>query len=83
MTVGVGLAGRCSSSRGGGRTWRARLRAIFPASVQNAEAVYSAPDDHLTARPNCRVRVSLIGHIVVLVAVQVFVPGLYRPPVFK
>ena len=43
----------------------------------------SAPDDHLTAGPNCRVELSRIGRLVVLVAVQVSVLGLYRPPVFK
>jgi len=34
-----------------------------PASVKNAAGVKSAPDDHLTAGPNCRVAVSASGRI--------------------
>jgi hypothetical protein len=45
-------------------------------------AVKSAPDDHLTAGPNCRVLNRAAGALVVLVAVQLSVLGLYRPPVF-
>ena len=43
----------------------------------------SAPDDHFTAGPHCRVRLSAVGALVVLVAVQLSVLGLYLPPVFK
>ena len=41
------------------------------------------PDDHFTASPHCRVRIRAAGALVVLVAVQLSVPGLYLPPVFK
>ena len=37
--------------------------AIFPASVQSAVAVYSAPDDHFTASPDCRVTVRASGRV--------------------
>ena len=43
----------------------------------------SAPDNHFTAGPDCRVIRSGIGAFVVLVAVQLSVLGLYLPPVFK
>ena len=44
----------------------------------------SAPDDHFTAGPDCRVTVlGQSGALVVLVAVQLSVSGLYLPPVFK
>ena len=43
----------------------------------------SAPDDHFTAGPDCRVTVRAAGALVVLVAVQLSVLGLYLPPVFK
>ena len=44
----------------------------------------SAPNDHFTAGPDCRVSVSgQSGALVVLVAVQLSVPGRYLPPVFK
>ena len=45
--------------------------------------VSSAPDDHLTAGPDCVVIGSAAGALVVLVAVQLFVFGLYLPPVLK
>ena len=45
---------------------------------------HSAPDDHFTAGPDCRViRLGQSGALVVLVAVQLSVPGLYLPPVLK
>ena len=44
----------------------------------------AAPDDHFTASPDCRVtRVGHSGALVVLVAVQLSVLGLYLPPVLK
>ena len=43
----------------------------------------SAPDDHFTASPHCRVESRAAGALVVLVAVQLSVLGLYLPPVFK
>ena len=43
----------------------------------------SAPDDHFTAGPHCRVIHRAAGALVVLVAVQLSVLGLYLPPVFK
>ena len=45
--------------------------------------VTSAPDDHFTAGPDCRVIDRAAGALVVLVAVQLSVPGLYLPPVLK
>ena len=43
----------------------------------------SAPDDHFTAGPHCRVNTRAAGALVVLVAVQLSVLGLYLPPVLK
>ncbi len=43
----------------------------------------STPDDHFTTGPDCRVRFAAEGALLVLVAVQLFVLGLYRPPVLK
>ena len=43
----------------------------------------SAPDDHFTAGPDCRVKSRAAGALVVLVAVQLSVTGLYLPPVLK
>ena len=42
----------------------------------------SAPNDHFTAGPDCRVIYRSVGALVVLVAVQLSVLGLYLPPVF-
>ena len=47
-------------------------------------AVTSAPHDHFAAGPDCRVSsIAPAGALVVLVAVQLSVPGSYLPPVFK
>ena len=46
-------------------------------------AITSAPDDHFTAGPDCCVTTRAAGALVVLVAVQLSVLGLYLPPVFK
>ena len=46
-------------------------------------ASQSAPDDHFTAGPDCRVTYRPEGALVVLVAVQLSVLGLYLPPVFE
>ena len=39
----------------------------------------SAPDDHFAASPHCRVPDRAEGALVVLVAIQLSVPGLYPP----
>ena len=49
----------------------------------NRRPVISTPDDHFTAGPDCRVTARAEGALVVLVAVQLSVLGLYLPPVFK
>ena len=42
----------------------------------------STPDDHLTSSPDCCVkRARAGGALIVLVGVQLFVAGLYLPPV--
>ena len=69
---------RCCRRRGCGR--ETRLRAVSPAGVQIAVGVVSAPNNHLAARPDCCVRTRAAGAFVVLVAIQVSVPGLYLPP---
>ena len=43
----------------------------------------SAPNDHLTAAPDCRVVELGSGALVMLVAVQLSVLGLYLPPVLR
>ena len=43
---------------------------------------HSAPYDHLTASPDCRMQYRAEGALVGLVAIQLFVMGLYLPPVF-
>ena len=53
----------------------------LPPVFKAVEVNRSAPDDHLAARPHCRVTVSATGALVVLVAVQLSVLGLYLPPV--
>ena len=68
----VGGAGGCPTVRAG---------IVSPASVQIATS--SAPDDHLAAGPDCRVIDRAAGALVVLVAVQLSVPGLYLPPVLR
>ena len=45
--------------------------------------IKSTPDDHFTASPDCRVKDRAVGALVVLVAVQLSVLGLYLPPVFR
>ena len=49
---------RCRRWRGG-----AGLRAVSPAGVQNAAASSSAPDDHFTPTPDCRVIASASGRV--------------------
>ena len=56
---------------------------VSPAAVQIARDRRSAPYDHFTACPNFGVHLSGIGALVVLVAVQLSVPGSYPPPVFN
>ena len=71
----VGGAGGCPTVGAG---------IVSPAGVQKAADDHSAPDDHFAAGPNCRViRLGPAGALVVLVAVQLSVLGLYLPPVFK
>ena len=69
----VGGAGGCPTVRAG---------IVSPAGVKNAfPESRPAPDDHFRAGPNPRVTVSAEGALVVLVAVQLSVLGLYLPPV--
>ena len=72
----VGRAGGCPTIRAG---------IVSPASVQIVKlpSEKSAPDDHFTAGPDCRVIVRAVGALVVLVAVQLSVLGLYLPPVLR
>ena len=57
---------------------------IPPAGVREVlTSLASTPDDHFTAGPDCRVMYRAVGALVVLVAVQLSVLGLYLPPVFK
>ena len=58
-------------------------RSISRRCSKLAAAPKSAPDDHFAAGPHCRVKVSDRGALVVLVAVQLSVLGLYLPPVLK
>ena len=55
----------------------------LPPVFKERAAITSAPDDHFTASPHCRVTDRAVGALVVLVAVQLSVLGLYLPPVFK
>ena len=60
------------------------LGLYLPPVFKSASADQSAPDDHFTAGPDCRVNaIGAAGALVVLVAVQLSVLGLYLPPVFK
>ena len=71
----VGGAGGCPTIRAG---------IVSPAGVQIGDAIISAPDDHFAASPHCCViGIARTGALVVLVAVQLSVLGLYLPPVFK
>ena len=69
----VGETGGCPTIHG----W-----IVSPARVQ-IHADISSPDDHLAAGPHCRKSCRPSGALVVLVAVQLSVPGLYLPPVFR
>ena len=69
----VGGAGGCPTIRD---------RIVSPAGVQRAIVSTSTPDDHFTAGPHCCVKYRAVGALVVLVAVQLSVLGLYLPPVF-
>src|SRR5204862_206300 len=53
----------CRSCRCWRRRGSLRLCAISPASVEIDTVGSSAPDDHLTASPNCRVNVSGTGRV--------------------
>ena len=59
-----------------------RAGIVSPASVQR-NTIYAAPDDHLTAGPHRSVESRPSGALVVLVAIQVSVPGSYLPPVLS
>ena len=69
----VGEAGGCPTIGAG---------IVSPAGIKIV-AADPAPDDHFTTGPDCRVTSSGGGALVVLVAVQLSVLGLYLPPVFK
>ena len=58
-------------------------RGLYFPPVFTPSAAYSAPDDHFTAGPYGCVEYRAVGALVVLVAVQLFVMGLYLPPVFN
>jgi len=45
-------------------SWRAGWCPVSLASVQKAEAIITAPDDHFTAGPDCRVELACSGGIV-------------------
>jgi len=62
---------------------RTGLRAVPPAGVENADAgvTNSSPNDHFTVSPHCRVSGPAVGALLVPVAVQLSVLGLYLPPV--
>ena len=55
----------------------------LPPVLRTRCLISSAPDDHFTASPHCRVTHRAAGALVVLVAVQLSVLGLYLPPVFN
>ena len=59
------------------------LGLYLPPVFESRAGVISAPDDHFTAGPDCRVTIRAAGALVVLVAVQLSVLGLYLPPVFR
>ena len=70
VAVGVGVGPDCAQ--------------YLPPLFTTADVISSAPNDHFTASPDCRVNVSgSWAHLVVLVAIQLSVPGLYLPPVLK
>ncbi len=60
-----------------------RIGVVSPAGIQVAGGILTAPDDHFTAGPDCRVKSPLRGALVMAVGVQVSVAGLYFPPEFK
>ena len=76
VAVGVGVG----VGVGGGPDCAQYLPPVFNSAAGGVDA---APDDHFTASPDCRVMYRTSGALVVLVAVQLFVLGLYLPPVFK
>ena len=59
------------------------LGLYLPPVLKALLLVISAPDDHFTASPHRRVTVRAAGALVVLVAVQLSVLGLYLPPVLN
>ena len=75
------MSGRGRVSRAGGcPTVSAGI--VSAAGIQIV-ADQSTPDDHFTASPDCRVKNRPEGALVVLVAVQLSVPGLYLPPLLR
>ena len=57
--------------------------AVSSAGIHLLAAVISAPDNHFTAGPDCRVPGPGLGRIGRAAATQLSVLGLYLPPVFK
>ena len=53
-----------SWSGGWARSWRPGLCPVYLASLQITEAIISAPDDHFTITPDCRVEFSWSGRVV-------------------
>ena len=45
------------------RTWRARLCAVSPASVEKATGCLTAPNNHFTAGPDCGLTIALNGSV--------------------
>ena len=68
----VGITGGCPT---------VDIRIISPPVFRELRDSGSTPDDHFVSSPHCRVTESGQGARVVLVAVQLFVAGLYLPPV--
>ena len=55
-------------------------RVISAAGVERIASIPTAPDDHLTTGPDRRVIYRALGALLMLVAAQLSVPGLYLPP---
>ncbi len=87
-TVGTGIVSSTgtrnwwSRTRNGcwSRSWRAGWCPVSLASVQIGEAIITAPDDHFTARPDCRVELAWSGRIVGAGGYPIIRAGIISPP---
>ena len=70
----------CAAGRGGNPTVSAGV--VSSATVEKA-AIVSAPDDHFTASPDCRMLVTHIRCLLVVITLQLLVRGLYLPPLLR